>query len=54
LPVDWKEKQIREALHCVGDEPSYKTEALKLQHEFLRDGVGAEQVASLVLYTLTC
>jgi len=54
LPVDWKEKQIREALHCVGNEPSYKTEALKLQHEFLRDGGGAEQVASLVLDTLTC
>jgi UDP-N-acetylglucosamine:LPS N-acetylglucosamine transferase len=54
LPLDWKEKRIREALHCVGNEPSYKTEALKMQHEFFRDGGGAEQVASLVWDTLTC
>jgi hypothetical protein len=54
LPVDWKEKRIREAIHCVGNEPSYKTEAIKFQHEFFRDGGGAEQVASLVWDTLTC
>jgi UDP:flavonoid glycosyltransferase YjiC (YdhE family) len=52
LPVDWKEKRIREALRCVGNEPSYKREALKLQHEFFQDGGGAEQVASLVWYTM--
>ena len=48
LPVDWKEKRIREALRRVGNTPSYKREALKLQHEFFRDSRGAEKVASLV------
>ena len=54
LPVDWKEKRIREALLSAGKEESYKIGALKLQHEFFRDGGGAEQVASLVWDTLAC